>query len=183
LQVVETGYWSALATVLEERLAEAVWPLASRILPSFITPRPDRAILRSSDNGTWRTINWPHRHVPVSGTVEPMAWRSRWAREFQAALAARGTQLVLTCIPSARFACGVFAAQPLAKALNVAAVFPRVDGMWTTDLAHLCPLSGKRFARSLLRDLARLEVIRAVMRERHPARLAMGDAPVAARGR
>jgi hypothetical protein len=172
IRTIESSRWSDLMTVFEERLAERVWPLASRVLPSFVTQRPDRAILRSSQDGTWWPIHWPHHHLPVSGTEAPLAWRGRWAREFHAAMAARGTELVLTCVPSTQFSCSIFAAQPLATALKVPAVFPRVDGaLYTTDVAHLCPLSGKRFGRALLRDLSRLDVVQALARERHPARL------------
>lgn len=49
----------------------------------------------------------------------------------------------------------------LAVAIGVPAVAPQVDRLWTSDFIHLCPLSGKRFARALLRGVDTLDVLRA----------------------
>jgi hypothetical protein len=186
-RVRDAGRWNGLTTVWEERLAGRVWPTASRILPTFATPRWERALLRSTEDGTWRSLNWPHRHITIDSAQRLVAWRTRWVREFHAALAARGIGLVLTCMPTGGLRCDPFAVQPMATALNVPAIVPRVRGpLWTTDFAHMCPLSGKRFGRALLRDLGRLDAVRAIARERRALRIARGRAlegprPVAGR--
>jgi len=164
-------YWTALTTVWEERLAAAVWPSASRVLPSFITNRPAGAMLRSAEDGTWLTVQFPHGHWPVRLRPVPPKWQIRTARQFKDAMAARGTEVVLTCVPSTRDACDPSAVSRFASALGVRALVPRIDAqLWTIDFAHLCPLSGKRFARALLRDLAQLGTIRTIGRARRGVR-------------
>jgi hypothetical protein len=173
-RVRETSRWSAVTSVWELRLAAIAWSVGSPLLPVFATPRASQLLLRSSQNGTWWPIGWPHTHGSVPTVVGPMHWDTGTARRFAAFLAARGTQLVLTCVPSAARGCEILSAQPLADALHVPAAIPRVDGLWSMDRAHLCPLSGKRYGRALLRDLARLDVVRAVARERRVTRLVRG---------
>jgi hypothetical protein len=158
---VRDGYWTGLTTVWEERLAAAVWPAASLVLPSFVTTRPAQSLLRSSANGAWMPVHWPHGHLPARSN-KPLMVDFGLARRFRDALAARGTRLALVCIPSFAGDCGPESVQPLATKLGVWSLAPHVDGpLWTADLVHLCPLSGKRYGRALLRDVADLPVFRA----------------------
>jgi hypothetical protein len=159
---VRDGYWGALTTVSEERLAAAVWPTASLIFPSFVTARPAQSLLRSSVNGAWMPVRWPHGHLPAVSN-RPLSADVDLARGFRGALAARGTRLALVCIPSYAGACGPESAVPLARKLGVSSLTPRVNGsLWTADAVHLCPLSGKRYGRALLRDVGLLPGARPV---------------------
>ena len=82
---------------------------------------------------------------------------------------------MLTCVPGAVVGCEAPAAQPLATALHVPAVFPHVHEIWAMDSAHLCPLSGRRYGRALLREVGELDGVHALARERRPTRLAQHD--------
>jgi hypothetical protein len=165
------GAWTGRTMLWEEDLAAAVWPVASRLLPSFFMPRSPSTLLRSSTHGTWKPVGFPNRHVPVSTTPGTPAWDHAVAARFRSALAARGAELVLMCVPSSRDDCSAASMQPVARALGVPAVCPRLDApLWTVDTAHLRPLSGKRFGRAFLRELGRLDVVRAIARERLPRR-------------
>ena len=114
-----------------------------------------------SENCRWLPVNWTHRHgVTVSSTGLPREGVIVHARGVRDALARRGTQLVLTCVPTGLGGCSPAYARALADAIGVPAVTPPIEGLWTTDGIHLCPLSGKRFARTLLRDLGKLEMLR-----------------------
>jgi hypothetical protein len=176
-RVRDAGWWASITAVWEARLARVAMPAMSRVFPSFVTVRPPEMLLRSSANGAWWPAEWPHRHIPVNFTPKPMWWRTSLGRRFQAALAARGTQLVLTCVPGFMVGCEAAAAQPLATALHVPAIFPHVHEIWAMDPTHLCPLSGKRYGRALLREVGKLDVVRAVARERRATRLARHDTP------
>lgn len=167
LKVRADGYWPGLASVWEERLAAMVWPSASRVLPSFVTPRPARTLLRSTSDGTWQPVRWTHDHNRVAVTPMPIRWAMRAAVRFRNELVLRGASLVLVCVPSAVAPCAPEALRPLAVSLGARMVIPTVDApMWTGDLAHLCPLSGKRYARAMLRQLGELDVIRAIRPKR-----------------
>jgi len=165
-RVVTAGWWGGLTTVWEERLASVVWPLASPILPSFVTRRPPRYLLRSTTHGAWLPMSWPHRHFAATEPVQdaPTARVIELARGVRDVLARRGAQLVLTCVPTAQGGCAPAYARALADAIGVPAVAPRVDGLWTSDFIHLCPLSGKRFARALLRGVGDLDALHAATR-------------------
>jgi hypothetical protein len=158
-RVVDEGWWVGRTTVWEEDLAAAIWPVASRLLPSFVTRRPAHYLLRSPTHGAWLPFEWPHHHAaptaPIAG--EPPARTIELARGVRDALAERGTQLVLTCVPTGRGGCSPSYAQALADAIGVPAVTPPIAGLWTTDFIHLCPLSAKRFARTLLRGVGELD--------------------------
>jgi hypothetical protein len=153
--------------VWEQRLAAAVWPPVSRMLPSFLMPRAPSTLLRSSTNGTWRPGHLPSRRVPVRAQSGSPAWDQAAALRFRDALAARGAQLVLMCVPNGRDECSAASMEPIARALGVRAVCPRVDGpLWMVDTSHMRPLSGKRFGRAFLRELGTLDVVRAIAQER-----------------
>lgn len=171
-RVRDADRWAGFTEVWEARLAGVAWSIASPALPSFVTPRPSQVLLRSSENGAWWPIGWPHRHARVDLRKGKMRWHTATARQFQAALAARGTQLVLTCVPATFTPCDAVSARPLATALRAPGVFPGVERLWAMDLTHLCPLSGKRYGRALTNDLRRLDVVRALARERRATRLA-----------
>jgi hypothetical protein len=174
VRVQATSHWTALTTVWEERLAAIVWPAASRLLPRFGTRRPTFALLRSSRNGTWMPLRWPNARY--TGTnPQALKWHVRHARIFRDALAARGAQLVIVCIPTRRIVCTPEALRPLAEYLRVPMVVPRVDWPLTfSDLVHLSALDGKRFGRALLRDLGRLGVVRGLPSRRTGAPGAVG---------
>jgi len=161
-RVVEAGWWGGLASVWEERLAALVWPVAGRVLPSFVIRRPARYLLRSSAYGAWLPVDWPHRHgSPTAALVgSPPEETVAHARAVRDTLARRGVQLVLTCVPTGFGGCSPAWTRALADAIGVPAVTPPIEGLWTTDFIHLCPLSGKRFARTLLREVGRLEALR-----------------------
>ncbi len=164
-QVRADGYWAGLTTVWEERLAALVWPIASTVLPSFVTRRPASALLRSTTNGAWLPLHWHHWHARVSTEPAPMRWEVRTAMRFKLALALRGIALVLVCVPSPYHACAPEALRPLATLLHAPMVVPRIDHpMWTGDLAHLCPLSAKRYGRAMLRELQNVDVVRTIRR-------------------
>jgi hypothetical protein len=168
-KVAAEGWWGGLRTIAEERLAEAVWPIASCVLPSFVTPRPAAFLLRSSTHGTWRPGAWPHLHYRAAYREAPSPGPEelRIARRVRDTLARRGARLVLTCVPGVfGVSCSPETTRALADELGVDAVVPRVDSLETADIGHLCPLSGKRFGRALLRDLGALPVIRAVRHRR-----------------
>jgi hypothetical protein len=160
--IVEAGWWGGWASVFEERLAALVWPVASPVLPSFVVRRPPQYLLRSSALGAWLPVRWPHRHgapaAPLVGT--PPADTVDGARAVRDALARRGAQLVLTCVPTGRGGCSPEWTRALADAIGVPAVTPPIEGLWTTDFIHLCPLSAKRFARTLLREVSALAALR-----------------------
>jgi hypothetical protein len=150
----------------EERLAMTIWPVASRILPSVAVRRPARHLLRSSRWGVWLPMSWPHRHAATvrAAPMMPSLRVIAHARRVRDALARRGTELVLTCVPSARGGCSPEHAEALAVLIGVRSVAPRVPGLWTSDFIHLCPLSGKRFGRTLLRAVGQLDAVRAAAR-------------------
>jgi hypothetical protein len=177
-RVREASRWSGISSVLESRLGTATWSVGRRALPVFFAPHASQVLLRSSEDGTWWPIGWPHRDVPVADGGGPMRWSTPAARGFTSKLAARGARLVLTCIPGTVRGCSILAAEPLATALAVPALVPHVDGLSGMDMAHLCPLSGKRYGRVLLRELGRLDAVRAVARERRAMRLARRPSPV-----
>jgi hypothetical protein len=161
-RVVDEGWWGGLTTVWEEDLAAATWPVASTVLPSFVIRRPARILFRSSEYGTWLPVNWPHRHgAPTrAGSSVPAAMTVVHASGVRNALARRGTRLVLTCVPTGLRGCSPTYAHALADVIDVPVVTPPIEGLSTTDGIHLCPLSAKRFARTLLRDVGELEVLR-----------------------
>jgi hypothetical protein len=159
--------WAGRTLVWEQRLAAVVWPPVSRMLPSFLMPRSPSTLLRSSTNGTWRPGHLPSRRVPVRAQSGSPAWDQAAALRFRDALAARGAQLVLMCVPNGRDECSAASMEPIARALGVPAVCPRVDGpLWMVDTSHMRPLSGKRFGRAFLRQLGTLDVVRAIAQER-----------------
>jgi hypothetical protein len=161
------GAWTGRTMLWEERLAATVWPVASRLLPSFVMPRSSSTLVRSSTHGTWKPQGFPNRRVPVSTRPATPAWDHEAALRFRDALTARGTQLVLMCVPTASDQCSTTSIQPVARALGVQAVCPRMDApLWMVDTAHMRQLSGKRFAQAFLRELGTLDVIRAISRER-----------------
>jgi hypothetical protein len=164
LQVMREGWWGGWTQVAEERIAARIWPFASAVFPSFIALRPPWYILRSSDYGTWQPVAWPHDHVAVTEVATDPSLAVPAAARLRSALARRGTQLVLTCVPTFRAVCSPASTRALAEKIGVRAVVPTVDRLWTGDLAHLCPLSGKRYGRALLRELGELDVIRAMAR-------------------
>jgi hypothetical protein len=50
-------------------------------------------------------------------------------------------------------------------------VTPTPDApLWTGDLVHLCPLSGKRYGRAMLRELERVDAVRKIRRRPNPSR-------------
>jgi hypothetical protein len=170
-QARDGGYWTAVTTVWEERLAAMAWPMASSVFPSFFTARPSRALLRSTTDGTWLPVRWPHFHVPVAQTPEPMRWSARTAIRFRDALTRRGIALVLVCVPSPAASCNPEALRPLAVLLGARMVTPKIDEpLWTGDFTHLCPLSGKRYGRAMLRELERVDVVRKIRRQPTPTR-------------
>jgi hypothetical protein len=175
--VAARGWWGGVATIWEERIAAAAWPIASRLLPSFAVERPAAYLQRSSVDGSWRAFAWEHRHFEVAfaRAPEPGPDVLRTARAVRDALARRGATLVLTCVPGVvGVACSPETTRTLAAALGVPAVVPIVDGLRSGDIGHLCPLSGKRFGRALLGELGRLDVVR---RLRHGTRPDMAQAP------
>ena len=163
----DAGFWNGLTTVWEERLAARVWPVMSRILPTFATKRPRQSLLRSSRDGAWLPVDWPHAHIPVSTPSKPHPVEVDRAavRRFRTALAMRAITPVFVCVPSAfRSPCDQATKETFGPALFVT---PHADQpLWTGDLVHLCPLSGKLFGRALFRDLAKLDVVRALARSR-----------------
>jgi hypothetical protein len=181
-RVVDEGWWGGVTTVWEEDLAAATWPVASPVLPSFIIRRPARYLLRSSAYGTWLPVLWPHRHTAptVASAGSPAERMIERARGVRDALARRGTQLVLTCVPTGLGGCSPAYAHALADAIDVPVVTPPIEGLWTSDRIHLCPLSAKRFARALLRGVGKLEMFRGRPRRRSVAAggvVAMADVP------
>lgn len=168
LQARNTSAWTARTTVWEERLAGLSWPIASRVFPSFVTPRSPRALLRSSTFGTWMPVHWPHTHLPTPRKSEKIDVEPSAVRRVRNVAAVRGAQLVLTCVPASLYdACARDPMLALARAVGAPVVLPRVDRpLWTGDFVHLCPLSGKRFGRALVRDLVKLDVVRALAREK-----------------
>jgi hypothetical protein len=48
--------------------------------------------------------------------------------------------------------------------------FASFTPLWTADVAHLCPLSGKIFGRALLRDLAQVDIVRSLAKDKRRAR-------------
>jgi hypothetical protein len=170
-QARDESYWRAVTTVWEERLAALAWPVASDVFPSFVTARPSQTLLRSTTDGTWLPMRWPHLHVPVAEAPEPMRWGTRAAIRFRNALALRGIALVLVCVPSPEASCSPEALRPLALLMGARMVIPKLDTpLWTGDFAHLCPLSGKRYSRAMLRELERVDVVRTIRRRPKPAR-------------
>jgi hypothetical protein len=113
-------------------------------------------------------MHWPHRHAAPTAPSKDLPGDRvvSLARGVRDALARRGTVLVLTCVPTGRGGCSPAHARALADAIGVPAATPPIDGLWTSDFIHLCPLSGKRFARALLREVGRLDAVRAVARAR-----------------
>jgi hypothetical protein len=164
--------WAGVRTVWEAHLGTLLWPSASRVFPVFAARRPNRVLLRSSEDGSWMPVRWQvHAHAPVSTRPAPLAWDVRAAQRFRNALAARGIQLVLTCVPSFNMSCAPGSLFAMRMGLGVQALVPRVDApLWTFDMVHLCPLSGKRFGRALLRELARLDTVRTLARARRPVK-------------
>lgn len=177
-KAIRDGWWTGFTTVLEERLAAVVWPVASRVLPSYLATRASKGILRSSESGAWMPMRWPHAHRRVGARPVPTEIDYPSARRFRRALATRGIALVLTCTPSVMQDCPPAAMRKIAAEIGATAVVPTVDRpLWTTDFAHLCPLSGKRFGRALLREVEKHPAVRAAaaQRARHAVGCRAGD--------
>jgi hypothetical protein len=115
-------------------------------------------------------IRWVHNHVPVGIGTKTLDWDPPAARRIRSTLATRGTQLVVTCVPSAFSQCPTDTMMALAGNLAARVVLPRITHpLWTADVAHLCPLSGKIFGRALLHDLAQIDVVRKLAKEKRAA--------------
>jgi hypothetical protein len=170
-QVRGGSYWTAISTVWEERLAALAWPAASAVFPTFVTARPASALLRSTTDGTWLPVRWAHVHVPVATKAMPMKWSVASAIRFRAMLATRGVSIVLVCVPDVEVPCSAEALRPLAVLMGASMVTPTPDApLWTGDLVHLCPLSGKRYGRAMLRELERVDAVRKIRRRPNPSR-------------
>jgi hypothetical protein len=76
------------------------------------------------------------------------------ARDFKRALAARGTSLILTHVPSPANMSQREQAMALAAELQVPFVGPVMDALVTRDGAHLTDESAQRFASRCLADFA-----------------------------
>jgi hypothetical protein len=91
------------------------------------------------------------------------------ARQFKAEMDARGTQMVLTCVPSP--AANPRQAEEFARYLGVPFVAPTVDGLETFDRNHLTPASARRFTSAFA---AAVEPVLAGMSPGQPAIAAAG---------
>ncbi|MCP4262241.1 MAG: hypothetical protein GY774_32780 [Planctomycetes bacterium] len=171
-KVMEASRWEAWKTVLE-------WSLTWRVrnsrlnerLPNWRALRPPGRIwvprfiyCRSISTGSWAAYRERQRPVPV-GTL-PVDATGKMpkvdnealsiALKFKRALATRGTNLILTHVPSPDNLAQRSEVIALAAALDVPFVGPVVDGLVTRDGGHLDDESAKRFGDQFIREFKAL---------------------------
>ena len=165
-EVRETPRWKAAKTVYENLASSVVMPWLTAVFPLFVKPPLSSYVLRSSTHGSWRPVDWPHYDTPFRDTPLPFEVGNvlPGAQRFKAEMDRRGTQIILTCIPGEPEVCTPAVTVELAKALDVAAIVPWPRHLKIGDGSHLCPASGRRFARAFLDQLARSPELRAIAR-------------------
>lgn len=137
-----------------------------RFLPHFLPtiPIPIRrwgegrvsAFLRSADTGSWLPWNAEDRRLPIdpaSAGPHLPPWQTPIARRVKEQLAARGSALVLTWVPSPFPTSSRASARALAEEIGVPFVAPELEGLVAMDELHLNGEAAHRFGEALLREL------------------------------
>jgi hypothetical protein len=139
-------------------------PWLTRVFPRFAAPPSKAYVLRSSTNGSWRPVDWPHHDTPFSDTPIPFKVDEMLpgGRIFKAEMDRRGTNVILTCFPGRPETCNPDNTRALARALGVEAIVPWPRGLKLGDKSHLCAPSAKRFARAFLHELGRSPELHAI---------------------
>lgn len=145
-EVMGDNHFEAMKLQWENETAHAVRRVAHRIVPHWfdLFERPgledgDEFIAyRSRRNGTWDVSPWPSgSHAVPQGVPGGKAapWTLDAARHFKRELDKRGSQLVLTFVPTP--APDTHEVQDVADALDVPLAVPMVDGLTSHDESHL----------------------------------------------
>lgn len=131
-----------------DRFVTALRPILPHWPDQADGPVTHLPLYRASSDGAWLGPTAFAKTAPVREGVDaapgpvPEA-RLAIAKTFKAEMDARGTQIVLTCVPSP--AADRRQAEEFARYLGVPLVAPNVDGLETFDRNHLTPESAHRF--------------------------------------
>ncbi len=169
-KAMESSRWEAWKTIWEWKLTWRVrhfrlmeqLPDWRVLRPPFGMWSPRFIICRSISSGPWHAHRENLRPVPVgTGTIPVDAYRESEAIddrtlsiawEFKRALAERGTDMVLTVVPSPVYWSQRHQVASLAAAMKVPFISPTVTGLMTRDGAHLDDESAQRFGVRFLKD-------------------------------
>jgi len=161
-QVIADNRFDALKRQHENEVTHAVRRVVHRVIPNWLDifdrPGADEGnefiAYRSRRNGTWRVSPWPAegRTVPAAvpdGQAAP--WTLDAARAFKDELEQRGSQLVLTFVPTPTP--DTREAADVAEELDVPLAAPLIHGLTSYDNSHLtedsASLWSERFVQSL----------------------------------
>ena len=131
-----------------DRFVSALRPLLPHWPDLADGPVSRLPLYRARSDGAWLGPSAFAKTTPVREGVDappgpvPEA-RLLLAKQFKAEMDARGTQIILTCVPSP--AADRRQAEEFARYLDVPLVDPHMDGLETFDRNHLTPESARRF--------------------------------------
>lgn len=162
-QVVGDNRFDALKLQHENEVTHAVRRVVHRVVPNWLDvferPGVDEGeefiAYRSRRNGTWRVSPWPTdgRAVPaLPPNQEAAPWTIDAARAFKSELEERGSQLVLTFVPTPTPE--TREAADVAHALNVPLATPTIDGLTSYDRSHLTEDSATLWTERFLQVLS-----------------------------
>lgn len=145
-EVMGDNHFEAMKLQWENETAHTVRRVAHRIVPHWfdLFERPgledgeEFIVYRSRHNGTWQVSPWPSGDQTVpqgvpAGDAHP--WTVDAARHFKSELEKRGSQLVLTFVPTPTPE--TREVTDVAAALAVPLAVPLIDGLTSHDESHL----------------------------------------------
>jgi len=166
-EAMEGTRWDAMKRVIEGIGSWRIQLLVHSFLPKldFLDQRmlPKAVMYRSSRTGWWYPALEPRSRYPVriNPPEKNFDHLLPFAREYKRELDERGTLLVLTHIPGGKT---YLAHLPLlTRELGVPLVAPKLDGLQTTDGAHLDRESARRFSAAFWKGFIALPEVRTAL--------------------
>lgn len=162
-QVIDDNRFDALKFQQENETTHAVRRVVHRLVPNWldILERPgvdegeEFIAYRSRRNGTWHVSPWPDEGDPMPAmrqTAQAPSWTIDAARGFKSEIAQRGSQLVLTFVPTPTPE--TREAADVAAELSVPLAAPAIEGLTSYDDSHLTEDSAvlwtERFVQALI---------------------------------
>lgn len=163
VNVIDDSHFEAVKYQRENEVTHDVRRVVHQLVPNWLDlferPGVDKGrefiAYRSRSNGTWRPSPWPS-HGETVPQYMPSAQAAPWtldaARAFKQELAARGSKLVLTFVPTPTP--DTREAADVAEELDVPLAAPLIDGLTSHDDSHLTEDSATIWTERFLQALS-----------------------------